>query len=351
MSERKTAMRLVAWLILVASAVLLNAAPTVGQGCPANSSVNMQKSKPPDYVCTCNPGFKPIGGACMAAPKESVQCGIGQELRDGKCVASREESLQCAPLREQIALTKLAMDRARLALNVYEIYEANAGSDPKPPAGYSLLSNKPDEMRKMLPGMPEQQIKAFLSPNDSSYRAAIYRDTKGNLVLAFRGTVDFVKEGINPNGPNAIFGRPTDFFTNAQSLGRSLKSYANRNGLQLEIVGHSLGGGMAIAASAASGSRATVFNPETFKDSALVWGDLSSASNLITSYVTPGEPLSSIQGILQKVAPGKVVHLPDWPGQTLPGTVERHVMRSVRQGLNQQQVLLDKAFADNKCAR
>jgi hypothetical protein len=34
------------------------------KGCPINSSINHEKSKPPDYVCSCNPGFKPLGPAC-----------------------------------------------------------------------------------------------------------------------------------------------------------------------------------------------------------------------------------------------------------------------------------------------
>lgn len=345
-------MRLITTLAFLVCAQALGIHVAMAQGgCPPNSSVNMEKSKPPNYICSCNPGYKPVSGVCQRIAAQPVQCGPGYELKNGLCVG-KEESLQCAPLREQIALAKTAVDRARLALNVYEIYEPNAGPDPKAPPGYRLLSNNSEEMRKLLPGMPEQQVKALLAPADSTYRAAIYRDeAKGTLVLAFRGTVDFVKEGINPNGPNAVFGRKTDFFTNAQALARDLKNYTNKNGLQIEIVGHSLGGGMAIAASAASGSRATVFNPETFRDSALVRGDLSSARELVTTYMTPGEPLSSAQALVRLPAPGQTVRLPDWPGEPLPGTIERHVMRSVRQALNQQQVLLDKAMADNKCAR
>lgn len=332
--------------------LLLVAHPAAGQGCPPNSSVNMQKSKPPDYVCTCNPGFKPVGGVCMATQKEPVRCGPGFELKNGACVPVKEESLQCAPLREQIALTKVAVDRARLALNVYEIYDPGASTNPKAPPGYTLLSNQAEQMRKLLPGMPDQHVKLLTAPSDSTYRAAIYRDSvNGNVVLVFRGTIDFVKEGINPNAPNALFGRPTDFFTNAQALGRAVRNYTNKNGVQLEIVGHSLGGGMAIAASAASGSRAIVFNPETFRETALVRGDLDSARQLVTTYVTPGEPLSTLQGLVRLQAPGQLVRLPDWPGQPAPLSVERHKMRSVRQALIQQQTLLDKAFTDNKCGR
>lgn len=344
--------------LMLASCVLalwIGAAAAQTRKCPANAHPDGEDAK--NYYCTCNKGFEPIGNACMAIPKPPLQCKTGFEPKNGACVAVVEESRQCAPLRENIALMKIAVDRARLALNVYEIYEENAAPGGKAPPGYSLVSSQTAEMRKLLPGMAEPAIKELLAPDNSTYRAAVYRDNaKGTLVLAFRGTVQFGKEFVNPNAPNAILGKPTDFFTKAQALSRDLKIYAAKNGVQLEIIGHSLGGGMAIAASAASGTRATVLNPETFKDSALLRGDLGSAKTLVTTYTTPGEPLTTLQGLSRMPAPGVHVQLPDWPGSPsmlqlgpIDAAKEWHSMRGVRQAIDVRQKQFDKAFADNKC--
>lgn len=325
---------------LVLACLIASCLPALGANaqCPPNAHPDGEDAK--HRYCKCNAGFA---------------------AKDGVCTPITKVDAQCAPLKQQIDQMKAAARHASLAQDVYYFFDDNVTkgwqAPWKAPPGYTLLSNQIKETRKMFPGLDDQAIKSMLAPDGSTYRAAIYRDNaKGTIVVAFRGT-DAAADW-KANIPNEL-GVWTAHFGMASALGRELRKYADRSGLQLEIVGHSLGGGLAIAASAAARAKASVFNAETVHQSALSEStDLTVAKGLVTSYITPREPLSSGQGLFLVPAPGRQVALPDWRGspaliQTHPidAFVERHVMRSVRQAVAHHVQTLEKSYTEKKCVQ
>lgn len=108
-------------------------------------------------------------------------------------------------------------------------------------------------------------ITAPLSSATSGFQAAVYSDGDGRYVLAFAGT---------------DFSSTQDWLTNAgQGLGFDTAQYSDAMALAQEvstawpgqtvITGHSLGGGLASAASLASGSPAVTFNAAGLSDATL----------------------------------------------------------------------------------
>jgi hypothetical protein len=72
-----------------------------------------------------------------------------------------------------------------------------------------------------------------------------------------------------------------------------------KNGARLTFTGHSLGGGLATASSAATGRRAVVFNPaavhpDTLSREGVVYNK-NNTDRLVTSMFVPGEVLSVLQ--------------------------------------------------------
>jgi hypothetical protein len=220
----------------------------------------------------------------------------------------------------------------------------------KAPAGYSLISNNILATRKLLPDMDSATIKRFLAPDNSEYRAAIYRnDSTGALILSFRGSENNWDNWGHANIPNEL-GQETEYFRRAAILAVYLKRYSNAHGLQLECTGHSLGGGMCINAAIHARIKATVFNAETVHSAALLRGDnIALAERLVVNYTTAHEVVTGAQSALFIPAPGFRVRLPDWSGGP-KSPVARHKMWFVRLSMQNRLRELMKDKADNGCA-
>lgn len=209
----------------------------------------------------------------------------------------------CQDMAAELAALQDATRRAVLAEDVYKRY-AQDGKDSGPDMpGFYRISDSENEMRKLFPGMNKQSIQEMLHPDHSDYRAAIYRDKKdpNKIFLAFRGTVtkgDFLDANI-PQGT----GKRTEYYAKAIALAKLLKKSATTNGLELEIVGHSLGGGMANAAGAANKIRTTSFNPAGVHQNTLKEFDVSDAKTYVTNYVVKTDPLNSAQDHRSSIAP------------------------------------------------
>jgi len=267
-------------------------------------------------------------------------------------------SPQCEKLDIQIGQMNDVARRANLALDVYSFFHDNEerpGVTPwqapwKAPQGYTLLSNNILEVRKMLPGWDSGLIKKVLAPDHSQYRAAIYRDdTNGTIFLTFRGTENNFSDWTGANIPNEL-GLYTNYFGRAGTLAAALKQYTNLHGLQLECVGHSLGGGLCIGAAIHAHIKATVFNAETVHSSGLADGDdIGAADSLVVDYVTAREIVSTSQAAFLVKAPGKHVSLPDWSGESM-SPIERHRMPFVRLSIQNQIQALQKERTGRGCA-
>ena len=302
--------------------------------CPPHSQAYTQVG---DVVhCKCDDGYQKSSGGCVPA-------------------APPANAAQCVAWDSRIDAMKGVASRASLALDAYSFFDDNQdrpGITPwqapwKAPSGYTLLSNDILQLREMLPDMDSTLIKKFIAPDDSQYRAAIYRDdASGTIFLVFRGT-DMTKNNNDwwkANIPNEL-GEYTGYFAKAAVLATDLKQYTDAHGLALECVGHSLAGGMCVGAAVHAHIPATVFNAETVHSSALPQGDeIRTADDLVVDYVTAGEAVTSLQAMFFVPAPGIQVPLPDWPSGPI-SPIERHGMSFVRLSVQNriQELVRDKA--------
>ena len=165
----------------------------------------------------------------------------------------------------------------------YKMDEAMDGLSPKQQAmlknkdekldGYEKLDAK--EMKKL--GITD--LREIDDPH-TGFKADIYKDTNGDYVLVYRGTYsdpdhpendlvdDWSKEWTDDNMKQGL-GMGSEQYKKSIKLAKKV----NRNkpkGKQLTIAGHSLGGGLATAAGAATGSKTYAFcpagvHPNTYK--------------------------------------------------------------------------------------
>jgi lipase family protein len=165
----------------------------------------------------------------------------------------------------------------------YDMDEAMDGLSPKQQAmlkskyekldGYEKLDAK--EMKKL--GITD--LREIDDPH-TGFKADIYKDTNGDYVLVYRGTYsdpdhpendlihDWSKEWTDDNMRQGL-GMGSEQYKKSIKLAKKV----NRNkpkGKQLTIAGHSLGGGLATAAGAATGSKTYAFcpagvHPNTYK--------------------------------------------------------------------------------------
>jgi hypothetical protein len=204
----------------------------------------------------------------------------------------------CESLSRQLDETYQLARRALLASDVYTHNDLN---DPVSislqAAGFDRISDAvgSSDMRRLFPGMSNQRVKDLLEPADSDYRAAIYRDRTDptKIFLVFRGT-STLGDWKNGNFPQAA-GLGSTYYDKAIFLTHVLKTSTASYSLGLEIVGHSMGGGMADAAGVANKITTTSFNPSGVNPNTIKGADLSSAHQYLTDYVVDGEPLNMHQ--------------------------------------------------------
>lgn len=164
----------------------------------------------------------------------------------------------------------------------YDMDEAMDGLSPKQQA---MLKNK-DEKLEGYEKLDAKEMKKLgvntteLNDTKTGFKADIYKDKNGDYVLVYRGTYS------DPNHPeNDLIHDWSKEWTDdnmRQGLGMGSEQYeksidiakrVNRNkpkDKQLTIAGHSLGGGLATAAGAATGSKTYAFcpagvHPNTYK--------------------------------------------------------------------------------------
>jgi len=204
----------------------------------------------------------------------------------------------CESLSRQLDETHQLARRALLASDVYTHNDpTNPVSISLQAAGFDRISDAVDssDMQRLFPGMSSQRIKDLLEPDDSDYRAAIYRDRSDppTIFLVFRGTTT-TGDWVHGNVAQAA-GVGSTYYNNAIFLTNVLKKSTAAHSLGLEIVGHSMGGGMADAAGVANKITTTSFNPAGVNPNTIKGANLSSAHQYLSDYVVDGEPLNMHQ--------------------------------------------------------
>jgi hypothetical protein len=187
---------------------------------------------------------------------------------------------------QRFEVNNRAVEKAKLSDNVYD---RTAG----PPVGWTKAT--PEQAEAL--GISRDQL---TMPN-SDFNAEIYIPDKavfGNDMtptLAFKGTSSGEdwknngKQGLNMESP---------YYERAVMLGRRIKNQP------IEITGHSLGGGLASAASQASGKSATTFNAAGLNAETVArYGGIPTPSK-VQAYRVDGEVLTGLQeqGIMGTMA-------------------------------------------------
>jgi hypothetical protein len=219
---------------------------------------------------------------------------------------------------DRLQETYHAREMSGLAADVY----LSAKHDGEPPAGWTRASLDPAALRAAGIEMSDAEIRTRLQPPDSGFRAEIYVPDKSMFgenakpVLVFKGSTGEIVDPGAPNGRRESggedflnngqqgIGMRSDYYDRAMQLGALLNQ---KTGGNFEIAGHSLGGGMASAASAVTGVRATTFNaaglhPDTAsryaKDNGL---PTFNPQHTVHTYQTSGEVLNDVQNGLQRL--------------------------------------------------
>ncbi len=183
------------------------------------------------------------------------------------------------------------------------------------PTGSTRLDGDPAELQAMglTPG-------DFHDP-DSGFDAAVYREAgTGRIIIAYRGTEADSMRDWRTNAGQGV-GMDMEQYRRAATLARAIRrAYPDA---PMEITGHSLGGGLATLASAATGIPATTFNaanvhPDTYGYSGAdpSWVPVGS-----TNYTVDGEPLTAFQGYAPTIGTGLggVALSPFGPGGVIGG--------------------------------
>lgn len=215
-----------------------------------------------------------------------------------------------------------AREMAALSADVYDA----ARGEGDPPNGWLRASENLDLLRELIGDTTstDEQLLARLQPSDSGFRAEIYIPDPNVLgpgfkpTLAFKGSAGEVlgtdgarrhtasEDFLGNNFPQSV-GLQTNYYDQAMDLAVLLRE----RGLDFDITGHSLGGGLAAAASAVTGMRTVTLNaaglhPETVARFARENDGLRiyDTARTVTAWHVKGDVLNDgIQGDLASLDP------------------------------------------------
>lgn len=239
--------------------------------------------------------------------------------------AMRAQSAQSGDLqlsRQADALERQyhVRDVAGVADDVYE----SAAHRPSIALGWIRASEHPELLRQSGVNWTDQQIKQYLQPDDSNFRAEIYlpdprvygsevkpivcykgsngavvaHDGDGKEISRESAAEDWVNNGLQGAGLES------DYYNRAMELA---VRFQRDFGPGFEIAGHSLGGGQGSAASAVTGISAITFNssglnPATPQRYAEKYGlSVVDASQTVTAYQVKGELLTDGQTMVSRM--------------------------------------------------
>lgn len=246
---------------------------------------------------------------------------------EARARAIQEQNLLVQKLREigsgneasRLQETYHAREMSGLAADVY----LSAREEGEPPSGWTRATESPAALRAAGIDLSDDELRDILQPPQSGFRAEIYIPEKAVFgegakpVVVYKGSTGEIIDPSAPEGRRESGGE--DFLNNGQQ-GIGMRSDYYDRAMRLattierevpggfEIAGHSLGGGMASAASAVTGARATTFNaaglhPDTptrfAKENGL---PTFNPQQTVHTYQAAGEVLNDVQNGMQKLS-------------------------------------------------
>ena len=171
---------------------------------------------------------------------------------------------------------------------------------------------------------------SMFSDSDSNFHSVLYRNrTTGQYVLAFRGTNPMSKKDLGNDAAQA-FGFDAKQYDEAIALAKQVNKGAQRIGRNVSFTGHSLGGGLAAAASLTTSRPANTFNAAAVSQETLdrnkVVVDPDGDKKLINSFYVPGEIVGDAQaasaaglgGFLRWITSGRIDPVGVAQGRRIP---------------------------------
>ncbi len=228
------------------------------------------------------------GGIALGALCPAIGALEGLSLNE-----RREQEKAIASNISDPSLTKLRHDRD-MAMVAAAAYKTEDGSTPLLPSGYAPANAADLEQLGVKSSQLEPDMQVFKNNSGDG----------PDYVVAYRGTEthDGLWTEAKDIGVDIMQGSgfETDAYTNSIVTGRKIADAAQKNHLNVELTGHSKGGGQAAAVSAATGLRATTQNAagvhaETLSRAGVSPEELKAAETNITAYNNERDPLNGAQ--------------------------------------------------------
>jgi hypothetical protein len=139
---------------------------------------------------------------------------------------------------------------------------------------------------------------------DSGLKSDLYKNSKGEVVLAYAGTENWTDVWVDAK---QALGFETDQYKQAAELAeKAIDAFGDK----LSFTGHSLGGALATQAAAITGLLAVVYNPAGLHDNTLKRNGINpeafkklADTGLVKRVVVKGEVLDSVQEWGGKISP------------------------------------------------
>ena len=218
---------------------------------------------------------------------------------------------------KRLAANNIAVEKAKLAENVYKTVNP-LETTPGVPEGWKDISNDAGALKKF--GLEKEML--FDRADAPDFLARVYQPDPNvfgsdiNPTLVFRGSrepgipslseyasaiwnktdLPSVKNGADwANNFMQAVGGDSPYYRNAVGLGKKL-SMTTQN---IDVAGHSLGGGLASATSMASGKAGWTFNAAGLNSSTVAkyGGTILGSADNIQAYRVEGELLTKVQEV------------------------------------------------------
>ncbi|QXO16300.1 PAAR domain-containing protein [Vibrio ostreae] len=285
------------------------------------------------------------------------------QRREARKTITQAASANDPQTAQRFSMDMDAAEKAMLADHVYtldkerntlEPHRKQVAEDFDNDSGWSVATE--DDLAEL--GIQQKDLKV----KGTNFRSQVYipdpevfgENAKPTLV--FRGTeMDSGSDWIKGNLSQGAVGR-SSYYKQAVKTVLNIQD----QGVDIEIAGHSLGGGLASAASKASGYPATTFNAAGLHRNTVanygVASEMQSADSLVTGYRVDGEVLTRVQEktpVLRRLAPSAVrngelettlpksTFMPDVSTGTTEdkrGSVALHGMDQMRESIEERKV-------------